>query len=86
MTEDDPPIISIVADINSFKIIVLIERGYELYLDDNFSRILGFSYKTLKKDLLRSNLVPQINRINYLKIILILLIINIILLPIKYFY
>ena len=68
LTEDDPPIINIIADINTFKIIVLIERGYELHLDDNFSRMLGFSYKILKKDLQRSNLTPQINSINYLEI------------------
>ena len=30
--------------------------------------MLGFSYKILKKDLQWSNLMPQINRINYLKI------------------
>ena len=68
MTEDDPPIISIIADINTFKIIILVERGYELYLYDNFSRMLGFSYKILKNDLQRSDKTPQINRINYLKI------------------
>ena len=68
LTEDDPPIVNIIADINTFKIIILVERGYELHLDDNFSRMLGFSYKILKKDLQRSDLTPQINRINYLKI------------------
>ena len=45
LTEDDPPIISILSDINTFKIIILIEDGYELYLDDNFSKMLGFSDK-----------------------------------------
>ena len=30
--------------------------------------MLGFSYKILKKDLQRSDLTPQINKINYLKI------------------
>ena len=49
LTEDDPPIISIIPDISTFKIIVLVERGYELHLDDEFSRMLGFSYKILKK-------------------------------------
>ena len=68
LTEDDPPIINIIADINTFKIIVLVEKGYELHLDDNFAHMLGFSYKILKKDLQRSDLTPQINRINYLKI------------------
>ena len=68
LTEDDNPIISILTDINTFKIIVLIEDGYELYLDDNFSRILGFSNKVLRRYLQRSDLIPQINAINYLKI------------------
>ena len=45
LTEDDPPIISIIADINTFKIIILVERGCELHLDDNFAHMLGFSYK-----------------------------------------
>ena len=68
LTEDDTPIISILTDINTFKIIVLIEDGYELYLDDNFARMLGFSNKVLKRYLQRSDLTPQINAINYLKI------------------
>ena len=68
LTEDDNPIISILTDINTFKIIVLIEDGYELYLDNNFSKMLGFSNKVLKRYLQRSDLVPQINAINYLKI------------------
>ena len=68
LTEDDTPIISILTDINTFKIIVLIEDGYELHLDDNFSRMLGFSDNILKKYLQRSDLTPQINSINYLKI------------------
>ena len=49
LTEDDTPIISILTDINTFKIIVLIEDGYELYLDDNFAIMLGFSDKVLKR-------------------------------------
>ena len=68
LTEDDNPIISIIADINTFKILILIEDGYELHLDNNFSRMLGFSYKILNKYLQRSDLIPQVNPINYLKI------------------
>ena len=65
LTEDDTPIITILTDINMFKII---EDGYKLHLDDNFSRRLGFSDKILKRYLQRSDLVPQINSINYSKI------------------
>ena len=68
LTEDDTPIISILSDVNTFKIIFLIQNGYELHLDDNFSRMLGFSDKVLKKYLQRSDLTPQVNPINYLKI------------------
>ena len=68
LTEDDNPIISIIADINTFKILILIEYGYELHLDDNFSKMFGFSNKILKKYLQRSDLIPQVNPINYLKI------------------
>ena len=68
LKEDDHPIISILSDINTFKIIVLIENGYELHLDDNFAKMLGFSDKVLKRYLQRSDLTPQINSINYLKI------------------
>ena len=68
LTEDDTPIISILSDINTFKIIVLIENGYELHLDDNFAKIIGFSNKILTRYLQRSDLTPQINSINYLKI------------------
>ena len=68
LTEDDPPIVSIIADVNTFKIIISVERPYVLHLDHNFSRMLGFSYKILKEDLQRSDLEPQINRINYLRI------------------
>ena len=68
LTEDDNHIISIIADINTFKILIIIEDGYELHLDDNFARMLGFSDKILNKYLQRSDLVPQVNPINYLKI------------------
>ena len=68
LTEDDPPIISILTDINTFKIIVLIEDGYELHLDDNFAKMLGFSDKIFKRYLQRCDLTPEINSINYLKI------------------
>ena len=68
LTEDDTTIISILTDINTFKIIVLIEDGYELHLDDNFAKMLGFSDKILKRYLQRSDLTPQINSINYFKI------------------
>ena len=79
LTEDDPTIISIIADINTFKIIVLVERSYELHLDDDFAHMLGFSYKILKKickDLIQHH---KLIGLTILKSILILLITKIIL-------
>ena len=70
ITEIDLPIIQIISDINTFKIVVLVQDRYELYLDDNFAKMLGFSEKVLKKYLQRSDLTPQINPINYSKNIL----------------
>ena len=35
LKEDDPPIIQIISDVNTFRISILVETGYELYLDDN---------------------------------------------------
>ena len=67
LTEDDPPIISILSAINTFKIFFLINNGYELHLDDNFAIMLGFSDKILKRYLQQFDLIPQINSINYLK-------------------
>ena len=64
LTEDDTPIILIL----TFKIIILIEDDYELHLDYNFAKMFGFSDKILKRYLQRSDLTPQINSINYLKI------------------
>ena len=44
-----------------------------LHLDDNFSKMLGFSEKVLKRYLQRSDLTPQINPINYLKVFCIII-------------
>ena len=68
ITEDDPAIIQIISYVNTFKIIILIETGYQLYLDDSFAHSLGFSNKILKRYLQKSDKVPQINPINYFKI------------------
>ena len=79
LTEEDPPMISIIPDINAFKIIILVERRYELHLDDNFAHMLGFSYKILKKICKEVIKHLKLIRLTILKFILILLIISIIL-------
>ena len=68
ITEYEVSPISIISDINTFKIIFLVEQPYELHLDDNFWKMLGFSNKILKRYQQRSDLTPKINPINYLKV------------------
>ena len=79
LTEEDPLIISIIPDINTLKIIILVERGYELHLDDDFAHMLGFSHEILKKIFKDKIWFLKLIRSTILKFTLILLIIHIIL-------
>ena len=40
----------------------------ELHIDKNFQSILGFDYSILKNTMQRSNVVPKVNKLNYIKI------------------
>ena len=46
------------------------KRGLELHIDENFQKILGSDYSILKNVMQRSNVVPKVNRLNYIKIFL----------------
>ena len=39
-TEDETPKIQITSDINTYSVLIFIEKGFELHLDNNFQRIL----------------------------------------------
>ena len=69
-TEYETPKIKIISDINTYSILIFIEKGLELHLDDNFKKILGFDYSILKSTMQRSNVVPKVNKLNYIKIFL----------------
>ena len=68
--EDETPKIQIISDVNTYSVLIFIEKGFELYLDNNFKRILGYDYLILKNVMLRSNKTPKVNRLNYIKIFL----------------
>ena len=68
--EDETPKIQIISDVNTYSVLIFIEKGFELHLDNNFQRILGYDYPILKNVMQRSNVVPKINRLNYIKIFL----------------
>ena len=69
-TEDEKPKIQIISDVNTYSVLIFIEKGFELHLDKNFKRILGYDYSILKNVMQRSNVVPKVNRFNYIKIFL----------------
>ena len=69
-TEDETPKIQIISDINTYSVLISVEKGFELHIDENFQKILGFDYSILKNVMQRSNVTPKVNRLNYIKIFL----------------
>ena len=68
--EDETPKIQIISDVNTYSVLIFIQENFELHIDKNFQRILGYDYPILKNVMQRSNLVPKVNRFNYIKIFL----------------
>ena len=68
--EDETPKIQIISDVNTYSVLISIEKGFELHLDENFQKILGFDYSILKNVMQRSNVTPKVNKLNYIKIFL----------------
>ena len=71
-TEDEKPKIQIISDVNTYSVLIFIEKGFELHIDKNFQKILGFDRPILKYTMQRSDKTPQVNRFNYIKIFLII--------------
>ena len=69
-TEDETPKIQIISDVNTYSVLIFIEKGLELHLDKNFQKILGFDYGILKNTMQRSDITPKVNKLNYIKIFL----------------
>ena len=69
-TEDETPKIQIISDVNTYSVLIFFEKGFELHLDNNFQRILGYDYPILKNFMQRSNKTPKVNQLNYIKIFL----------------
>ena len=53
--EDETPKIQIISDVNTYSVLIFIEKGLELHIDPNFQKILGFDYSILKNTMQRSN-------------------------------
>ena len=68
--EDETLKIQIIGDVNTYSVLIFIEKGFELHLDENFQKILGYNYSILKNVMQRSNVTPKVNKLNYIKIFL----------------
>ena len=69
-SEDETPKIQIISDVNTYSVLIFIEKGLELHIDENFQKILGFKYSILKNVMQRSNVTPKVNKLKYIKIFL----------------
>ena len=68
--EDEKPKIQIISDVNTYSVLIFIEKGFEIHIDKNFQKILGFDHPILKDTMQRSNVTPKVNKFNYIKIFL----------------
>ena len=60
--------INIVTDVNKYSILVILEEGFTIVLDENFKKLFGFSNGIINKSYTRSDLTPNVDRVKYLKI------------------
>ena len=60
--------INIVVDVNRYSILIVLEDGFTLILNNNFKKLLGFSNGIINYSYTRSDLTPNIDRVKYLKI------------------
>ena len=60
--------IEIIVDINRYSILIILEEGFSIVLDENFKKLLGFSNGIINESYTRSDLVPNIDKTKYLKI------------------
>ena len=60
--------IEIIVDVNRYSILIILEEGFSLVLDENFKKLLGFSNGIINESYTRSDLVPNVDKTKYLKI------------------
>ena len=65
---DIEDLIKMIADVNQYKILIIVKEDFKLILDKNFMKLLGFSKYVINPGYNRSDLIPQINKTKYLKI------------------
>ena len=61
---------NIIIDVNQYSILIILEEGFTLILDENFKKLLGFSNGIMNESYTRSDLTPNIDRVKYFQILL----------------
>ena len=64
--EDEP--IKLFVDFNRYQILIIVKENWELILDKNFMKMLGFNKYVIKKGYHRSINLPRIDKTKYIKI------------------
>ena len=60
--------ITITADVNRFAILIIIKKDWELRLDPHFMNLFGFSKGILTEGYNRSDLIPNVDKVKFLKL------------------
>ena len=60
--------ITISVDVNRYAILIIVEENWELQLDKIFMNLLGFSNRFIKKGYNRSDLIPNGDKVKFLKL------------------
>ena len=60
--------ITITSDVNRFAILIIIKKDWELRLNSLFMNLFGFSKGILTEGYNRSNLIPNVDKIKFLKL------------------
>ena len=55
-------------NVNEYSILIILEEGFTIILDENFKKLFEFSNGIINKTCTRSDLIPNIDRVKYLKI------------------
>ena len=60
--------ITITADVNRFSILIIIKKDWELRLNPHFMNLFGFSKGILTEGYHRSDLLPNVDKVKFLKL------------------
>ena len=60
--------IKISVDVNRYAILIIVEENWKLQLDENFMNLFGFSSNLITEGYNRSDLIPNMDKIKFLKL------------------